>query len=215
MTRDDDANDGMIGGSNISNAQKNDRQLKYAEALKRDQAIKDRMAAPVERTDSSGIIGGRNLDRDAKNMRQQAYADALARDQANKLPERTQQQQAKSGTPPGWYVGPTGQLVRIDPRDHAGRNNAALAVGVPADYTPAKIDTLASPARGLDRTPHVRHAAGELQGYIGEPDRDQGRKQAMADMWKRQLEMDVAAKKRAKELEEAKEREDDPGGAAY
>ena len=76
-------------------------------------------------------------------------------------------------------------------------------MGVPADYTPHKIDTLASPARGLDRTPHVRHTAGELQGYIGEPDRDQGKKQAMADMWKRQLEMDVAAKKRAKELEEA------------
>ena len=106
-------------------------------------------------------------------------------------------------------MGPTGQLVRIDPRDHAGRNNAALAVGVPANYTPHKIDTLASPARGLDRTPHVRHTAGELQGYIGEPDRDQGRKQAMADMWKRQLEADVAAKKRAKELEEQKEREDE------
>jgi hypothetical protein len=205
----DDANEGFIGGANLSSNQRHDRQQQYAEALKRDQAIKDRMAAPVDQNDGSGIIGGRNLDRDARNQRQQAYADALARDQANKLPERTQQQQAKSGTPPGWYVGPTGQLVRIDPRDHAGRNNAALAVGVPANYTPHKIDTLASPARGLDRTPHVRHTAGELQGYIGEPDRDQGKKQAMADMWKRQLEMDVAAKKRAKELEEQKEREDE------
>ncbi|CAH0373489.1 unnamed protein product [Pelagomonas calceolata] len=210
MTQDDEDGGGIIGGSNISNAQKNDRQLQYAEALKRDQAIKDRMAAPVDQNDGSGIIGGRNLDRNAKDARQRAYADALARDQLTKRDSpRTQQQQAKSGTPPGWYVGPTGQLVRIDPRDHAGRNNAALAVGVPQNYTPAKIDTLASPARGLDRTPHVRHTAGELQGYIGEPDRDQGRKQAMADMWKRQLEADVAAKKRAKELEEAKEREDE------
>ena len=201
MIRDDDGDGGIIGGSNLSSGQRHDRQAAYAEALKRDQAIKDRMQAPVDQNDTSGIIGGRNLDRDARNQRQQAYADALARDQALKGHSPwTQREQAKSGTPPGWYVGPTGQLVRIDPRDHAGRNNAALAVGVPQNYTPAKIDPMTSPARGLDRTPHVRHTAGELQGYIGEPDRDQGRKQAMADMWKRQLEADVAAKKRAKEL---------------
>ena len=69
--------EGIIGGSNISNAQKNDRQAAYAEALKRDQAIKDRMAAPVDQNDGSGIIGGRNLDRDAKNMRQQMPTPTL------------------------------------------------------------------------------------------------------------------------------------------
>ena len=98
--------------------------------------------------------------------------------------------------------------MRIDPRDHAGRNNAALAVGVPANYTPHKIDTLASPARGLDRTPTSATRPASSRAISANPIATKG-KQAMADMWKRQLEADVAAKKRAKELEEAKEREDE------
>ena len=31
-------------------------------------------------------------------------------------------------TPPGYKVGPTGQLVRVDPRDHRGRQAAEAAM---------------------------------------------------------------------------------------
>ena len=227
IRRDEVDDGGIIGGSNLSNGARHDRQASYAEALDRDRQLKSDMGhgSPARwapdaasrdvggtgtRADAGGIIGGQNEGRNARNTRQAAYADALARDRALKSGpggrgRPDQRQRAKSGTPPGWYVGPTGQLCRMDPRDNAGRTNAALAVGVPHNYTPAK--TVTSPA--LDRTPHVRHDAASGQGFIGEPERDQGQKAAMADMWKRQLEADVAEKKRVLAMEEEKEREEE------
>ena len=155
----------------------------------------------------SGLLGKDQDVRKEQHRQAEARIAAELREQIQQKQLRPGQRSASSppdsgrgGPPPGYRVGPTGQLVRIDAREEAGKR-LALAPAPPV----RPKEELTTPDQEKDGAPAIAEKICEADS------REEADRKAKASAYAEQLERDLAARASARQraLDDEKRRSEE------